>query len=130
MKANHVMYQPSRLDVLTIDIDSVDFGDSTGVSGHTLTVSTAELSGLVLEDTRIAGVEIEIARPGENVRIVHCLDTVEPRTKVGAGVVFPGLLGAMDTVGQGGTLRLSGISVLTSIRYPHPFSVLLQARQA
>lgn len=124
------MYQPFRLDVLTIDIDSVDFGDSTGVSDHMLTVSTAELSGLVLEDTRIAGVEIEIARPGENVRIVHCLDTVEPRTKVGDGVVFPGFLGDMDTVGQGETLRLSGVSVLTSSRYPQPFSGLLQAREA
>jgi len=59
---------------------------------------------LVLEDPRIIGVEVEIARPGESVRIVHCLDAVEPRTKIGEATVFPGFLGGMETVGTGETL--------------------------
>jgi glycine reductase len=36
----------------------------------------------------------------------------------------------MDQVGEGETLRLAGVSVLTSSRYPQPFSGLLQAREA
>jgi len=124
------MKQPFRLDVHTIDIDHVEFGDVTGLSGHTLAVSVDEISDLVLEDSRIAGVEVEIAQPGDDVRIVHCLDAVEPRTKVGDGAVFPGFLSGMDTVGTGETLRLSGVSVLVSSRYPQPFSGLLQAREA
>lgn len=124
------MHQPFHLDVHTIDIDDVELGASTGVTGHTLTVSEDEIAGLVLEDSRIAGAEVEIAVPSESVRVVHCLDAVEPRTKIGDGVVFPGFLGDMDTVGQGETLRLAGVSVLTSSRYPQPFSGLLQAREA
>ncbi|NOX22837.1 MAG: beta-aspartyl-peptidase [Actinobacteria bacterium] len=124
------MKQPFRLDVHTIDIDNVEVGDTTGVSGHTLAVSVDEISDLVLEDSRIAGVEVEITQPGDDVRIVHCLDAVEPRTKVGDGDVFPGFLSGMDPVGTGETLRLGGVSILVSSRYPQPFSGLLQAREA
>ena len=100
------------------------------MSGHTLTISNREVASTVLSDARIADVEVAIARPREDVRIVHCLDAVEPRTKPGAGTVFPGFLGGMDTVGEGRTVRLDGVSVLASSRYPQPFSGLLQAREA
>ncbi|MFQ5620054.1 MAG: glycine/sarcosine/betaine reductase component B subunit, partial [Rhodospirillales bacterium] len=46
------------------------------------------------------------------------------------GAVFPGFLGGPETVGRGRTLRLAGVSVLTSTRYPQPFSGLLAAREA
>ena len=85
---------------------------------------------MVLEDARIADVKVAAACPGEDVRIVHCLDAVEPRTKPGEGAVFPGFLDGMDTVGSGLTFRLDGVSVLVSSRYPRPFSGLLQAREA
>ena len=114
----------------TIEIGDVVVGDGTGVAGGTLTIDAAEAAALVLEDPRIIGVELEIARPGESVRIVHCLDAVEPRTKIGEATVFPGFLGGMETVGTGETLRLAGVSVLTSSEYPQPFSGLLQAREA
>jgi glycine reductase len=114
----------------TIDINDVALGDATAVSDGNLTVDVAALKSLVLEDSRIAAVEVDVARPGEDVRIIHCLDAVEPRTKIGDGVVFPGFSGAMETVGSGETLRLSGVAVLTSSLYPQPFSGLLQAREA
>lgn len=124
------MEQPSSLTMHTIDVADVVIGDTTGVSDHVLTVDGGELASLVLEDSRIAAVEFEIARPGESVRIVHCLDAVEPRAKIGEGAVFPGFLGGMETVGEGETVRLAGVSVLASSRYPQPFSGLLQAREA
>jgi glycine reductase len=116
--------------VRTIEIEDVQLGAETGVSGGTLTVSADEVVSVVLDDQRIAGVEVELALPGESVRIVHCLDTVEPRTKIGEGAVFPGFLAGMDTVGTGTTLRLGGVSVMASSRYPQAFSGLLQAREA
>ena len=124
------MRQPHSLTMHTIEIGDVVVGDGTGVAGGTLTIDAAEVTALVLEDPRIIGIEVEIARPGESVRIVHCLDTVEPRTKIGEATVFPGFLGGMETVGTGETLRLAGVSVLTSSEYPQPFSGLLQAREA
>jgi len=130
MRARLAVKQPFRLEVHTVHIEDVQLGDNTAVTGDTLTISHEELSRIVLEDPRIAGVDIEIARPGENARIVHCLDAVEPRTKVGEGSVFPGFLSGMETVGRGDTVRLQGVSVLASSRYPQPFSGLLQAREA
>lgn len=124
------MRQPFRLELPTIRIEQVRLGDTTGVADHTLTVGVEEVTALVLQDPRIAAVEVKLALPGDDTRIVHCLDTVEPRTKIGDGVVFPGFLGGMATVGSGTTLRLDGVSVMISSRYPQPFSGLMQAREA
>lgn len=124
------MRQPFRLEVHTIDVTEVRLGERTGIARGVLTVSADEVRSLVLEDPRIAAVEVAPAAPGDDTRIVHCLDAAEPRTKVGGGTVFPGFLGGMDTVGSGETLRLGGVAVLASSRYPQPFSGLLQAREA
>ena len=124
------MRQSLRLDVRSVVVEDLRLGNTTSVSGHTLTISNEEVASTVLSDARIADVEVAIARPGEDVRIVHCLDAVEPRTKPGVGTVFPGFLGGMDTVGEGRTVRIDGVSVLASSRYPQPFSGLLQAREA
>ena len=125
------MRQPLRLEMLSIPVEELRLGQTTGASGGALTVSPREIAGLVLEDPRIADVKVEAASPGDDVRIVHCLDAVEPRTKpAGEGAVFPGFLGGMETAGSGRTFRLEGVSVLASSRYPRPFSGLLQAREA
>ncbi|MCB2222833.1 MAG: glycine/sarcosine/betaine reductase component B subunit [Actinobacteria bacterium] len=124
------MRQPLRLDVHTVEIDQIRFGDHTGVDDGALVVDRDALAALILEDPRIAGVDVRIAQPGDDIRIIGCLDAVEPRCKVGDGSVFPGFLGGMETVGEGETLRLGGVAVLASSRYPQPFSGLLQAREA
>jgi sarcosine reductase len=123
------MSRSFHLDVHTVEIDDIRFGDSTAVDAGTLVVDRDEIAALVLEDPRIGGVDVEIAQPGD-VRIIGCLDAVEPRCKIGDGSVFPGFLGGMETVGNGETLRLGGVGVLASSRYPQPFSGLLQAREA
>src|ERR687891_159797 len=64
-------------------------------------------------DPRTATAEIELAKPGESVRIWPVRDVIEPRIKVeGPGVVYPGICGRpIATVGQGRTHRLSGMGV-------------------
>jgi len=124
------MRQPYSLTLHTIEIADVALGDATAIADGTLTVDSAAVEALVLEDRRIAAIELEVARPGESVRIIHCLDAVEPRTKLSDGSVFPGFMGEMAPVGSGETIRLSGMSVLTSSQFPQPFSGLLQAREA
>ncbi len=122
---------PYRLELQTHQVDGVQLGDETRLDGHVLWVNENEVQGLVLQDPRIIRAGLAVARPGESVRIVHCLDVVEPRRKLeGPGVVFPGFLGGPETVGQGVTARLSGVGVMTSSRFPQPFSGLLAAREA
>ena len=125
------MKQSFRLDLHTIHVTDVQFGDRTALADHTLIVDQDAMASLILEDQRIAAARIDIARPGEDIRIVHCLDAIEPRVKIeGPGTVFPGFLGGPETVGRGRTMRLAGMSVLTSSQYPQPFEGLLAAREA
>ena len=58
--------------------------------------------------------ELEIARPGESVRIWPVRDVIEPRVKVeGPGVCYPGICGRdIATVGEGRTHRLAGLGVV------------------
>ncbi len=126
-----MLKQPFRLEIAACRVLDVRFGQMTRLTHGMLTLDRDELAALVGEDLRFADAGVDIARPGESVRIVHCLDAVEPRVKVeGPGAVFPGFLGGPETVGRGKTVRLAGVSVLTSSRYPQPFSGLLAAREA
>jgi glycine reductase len=122
---------PYSLDLHTIHIEELELGQATALQGRRLVVGEDQVRQLILEDERIAEADLQIAHPGHSTRIVHCLDAVEPRRKLsGPGTAFPGFLGGPETVGRGSSLRLAGISVLTSSRYPQPFEGLLAAREA
>jgi len=64
---------------------------------------------------------LDLARPGESVRVVNVIDVIEPRVTVsGPGVAYPGVCGrSMEPVGQGRTLRLTGAAVTRSHHSPH-----------
>ncbi|MFW0858854.1 MAG: glycine/sarcosine/betaine reductase component B subunit [Dehalococcoidia bacterium] len=103
-----------RLELGIIKIEDVQFGDATRVEDGTLYVNQQELIGLILQDGRLAKADVELARPGEEVRIIPVKDVIEPRVKVnGSGEVFPGIIGRMATVGWGRTHVLSGAAVVT-----------------
>jgi glycine reductase len=58
---------------------------------------------------------VELARPGESVRIIPVKDVIEPRVKVsGNGGVFPGFVSKVDMVGDGVTHVLDGAAVVTT----------------
>ncbi|MCL2618748.1 MAG: glycine/sarcosine/betaine reductase component B subunit [Defluviitaleaceae bacterium] len=103
-----------RLELGSILIKDVQPGASQGVSGGVLTVDPAKLQELVLQDERITGVKVEIAKPGESTRITPVKDVIEPRVKVDGGEMFPGMMGKVGTVGSGRTHVLKGVSVLTA----------------
>ena len=68
----------------------------------------------MLSDPRIVKADLEIARPGESVRVTTVNDVIEPRIKVeGPGTVYPGVAGrSVTAVGQGVTHRLQGVTVV------------------
>jgi len=103
-----------RLELGIIKIKDVQFGDETIIEDGTLYVNKKELIALALQDDRLAEADVELARPGEEVRIIPVKDVIEPRVKVsGAGELFPGLVGKMGTVGSGGTNVLRGVALAT-----------------
>lgn len=104
-----------RLELGHITIKDVQFGDNTKVEDGVLFVNKEELIDLIKEDEHLATVDVEIARPGESVRITPVKDVVEPRVKVeGKGGIFPGVLSEVETVGSGRTNVLKGCAVMTT----------------
>ena len=103
-----------RLEMGTFPVHEVAFGSHTRWADGRLEVCREEVLQTVGADPRIQKVELELARPGESVRIWPVRDVVEPRVKVqGPGMVYPGICGRpIDTVGDGRTHRLSGVGVV------------------
>ena len=107
-----------KLELHKIAVKKLVFGDTTKVENGTLTINKEELRALLMEDAHIASVDFDVAHPGEKTRIMPVKDAVEPRCKLdGPGEVFPGFIGPLDTtVGEGKTLVLEGMAVLTAGR--------------
>ncbi|RMF93951.1 MAG: beta-aspartyl-peptidase, partial [Nitrospinota bacterium] len=103
-----------RLEMGTFPVQDLRFSTQTRWHEGTLEVDREELITLIRRDPRIVKAEIELARPGESVRIWPVRDVIEPRVKVeGPGMVYPGICGRpITTVGEGRTHRLSGIGVV------------------
>ncbi|HBA02997.1 beta-aspartyl peptidase [Clostridium sulfidigenes] len=104
-----------RLEIGKIFIKDLQFGPETKVENGVLYVNKEELLNEVSGDERIASIDFDIARPGEEVRIIPVKDVVEPRVKVeGNGGIFPGFISKVDTVGSGRTHVLKGAAVVTT----------------
>lgn len=104
-----------RLEIGNVLIKDVQFGQETKVENGVLYVNKDDIINLCKEDEHIKSVDVEIARPGESVRITPVKDVVEPRVKVeGPGGVFPGILSKVDVVGSGKTNVLKGCAVMTT----------------
>ena len=104
-----------RLELGHINIKDVQFGEETKIDNGTLFVNKEEIISLIKEDEHFVNVDVELARPGESVRITPVKDVIEPRVKVdGPGGIFPGMISKVDTVGSGKTHVLKGCAVVTT----------------
>jgi len=116
-----------KLALETFTVKRVEFGSRTGLTQGTLTINRDEIRALARHHPSIAEVDVELVSPGERTRIVHVMDALEPRVKVGGDTVaFPGFLGSARTVGSGLTRRLGGVAVLESARLPEPTAGILE----
>src|SRR5450759_2241260 len=69
---------------------------------------------LVLADSRVVRVDLDLVNPGEDVRIVHVRDVIQPRAKTaGRGHAYPAIGGhSPETVGGGATDCLESFAVM------------------
>ncbi len=102
------------LELGTFPVERVIAGSETRWNDGTLEVNLDELTGLVLQDERIPWASVDLANPGESVRIINDYDIIEPRIKVaGKGQTFPAIAGRKPSaVGQGRTHALGGCAVV------------------
>lgn len=103
-----------RLEMATTAVRDVQFSDRTGIDNGVLEIDRAGLRTLLLDDDAFADVSLEVARPGEPARIIHVMDAAEPRWKPEPGSTFPLFVGPPKTVGDGRTVRLDGVAVVST----------------
>ena len=106
----------TKLELHKLNVKSLKFSDKTFFADGVLNVNKSELLSLIAEDPMLGkNLDVDLALPGESVRIMPVKDVIEPRYKIeGKGQVFPGMLSDVETVGEGKTLVLSGCAVLTA----------------
>jgi glycine reductase complex component B subunit alpha and beta len=124
-----------RLERGYFTIRDCDFGSATSLLGGRLTINRAELTKLIIdedENDHIESLELEIVKPGEDARIVHVLDALQPGIKVeGEGEFMPGQLCDPIIVGSGKTHLIENLAVLECAELPWAGkSALLYARDA
>ena len=104
-----------KLELGIHHIQDLCFASETSLSGGRLNVNRADLEAVILEDPRLATVGIELALPGQSLRIIQAAEVVEPRAKVGRpGFAFPGAPGGLMGAGSGKTRVLRGSAVVVS----------------
>lgn len=111
------------MDLASFPVHRAKLGDRTEYKDGVLTIHREAVRQLVLRDPRIKGVHLEIAHPGESVRVLRVLDAIEPLTKVrGPSCCFPGFNGPPRICGSGLTHRLEGLTVVQVTDFPYPAS--------
>lgn len=104
-----------RLELGKIFIKDIQFGAETKVQNGVLYVCKAELLKAIGGDERLESIVFDIAKPGDETRIIPVKDVIEPRVKVqGKGGIFPGFISKVETVGCGRTHVLKGAAVVTT----------------
>jgi len=112
-----------HLEVAAFPVHHARLGAPAAYDAGLLTIDPDRVRRLVLDDPRIADAQLELAHPGESVRVQRALDAIEPLHKPGATVsAFPGFLGPPRTVGHGLTHRLAGFTVVQVTEFPFPAS--------
>ncbi len=101
-----------KLEIGNFFIKDVVFGAKTQFENGVLTINKEEALAFIKEDKHISEVDIEIAKPGENTRIVPIKEAAEPRIRPDGRAVFPGVTGDLDSAGSGRVHALKGCSVL------------------
>ena len=103
-----------KLEHRRIHIKDIQFGNETVVKNGTLTVNKEALIEKLMEDERIKEVKVDIARPGEKVRIIPVKDVIEPRVKIEGSINgFPGASTKVSQVGNGKVNILYGAAIVT-----------------
>jgi len=92
-----------KLELGNIFIKDVVFSNETKVVDGVLHVNKEAIIEALMQDPRLAKVDIDLAKPGEEVRIIPVKDVIEPRVKVEDGWRVPGFISKVTTVGSGRT---------------------------
>ena len=101
-----------KLELGNFHVKDMEFGKETKFEKGILTINKEEALAVVKEDAHITMADLEIVKPGDEVRLVPVKEAIEMRHRVGGGPVFPGVTGDLQKAGEGTTYALKGCSLL------------------
>ncbi len=101
-----------KLEIGNFYVKDVVFGNETMFKDGILTINKQEAMDYILEDEHITELDLVIAKPGDNTRIVPVKEAVEPRIRPDGRAVFPGVTGELQSAGSGVVHVLKGCNVL------------------
>ncbi|MEA4884451.1 MAG: glycine/sarcosine/betaine reductase component B subunit [Clostridia bacterium] len=100
------------------DVKHAVWADRTDLRDGLLRINRAEIEKLVKPILDgVAQASFDLVAPGENTRIIHVLDTIQPMHKP-EGNAYPGIIGPPTTTGSGATNLLRGFAVMESAPLP------------
>lgn len=102
-----------KLTIGNFHVRDVVFGDVTAYHDGVLTIHKEQTIAYLKDaDEHLTDVDLVIARPGDDTRIVPVKEAVEPRCRVDGRTLFPGVTGGVTSCGEGTVHALKGCSVL------------------
>lgn len=102
------------LTISEIMIKDIQFtSHESNIHDRCLYLNQTAFQKFLLEDKRLIACQIELAKPGESIRIIPVKDVIEPRAKVG-GQLFSGHTNHMSPLGIGETVALKGCAIVTT----------------
>ncbi|NBI06007.1 glycine/sarcosine/betaine reductase component B subunit [Senegalia massiliensis] len=101
-----------KLEIGNFNVKDVVFGNKTSFKDGILTINKDEAIRFIKKDEHITAVDLEIAKPGDNTKIVPIKEAAEPRIRPDGRSTFPGVTGEVEMAGSGRVHALKGCSVL------------------
>lgn len=102
-----------KLTIGNFHVKDLILGDRNSYQNGVLTVNKADAIAYVKKsDAHLTDVDLIVAHPGDDVRIVPVKEAVEPRCRVDGRTLFPGVTGPLAPCGDGTLHALKGCSVL------------------
>ena len=103
-------------NIKRVMIEKIVLSNKNEIEGTTLKVNESDLCSHILSDKHLKSVKLEVAHPGDSVRIIPVKDILEPRARLDdAEDSFIGVISdANYQAGIGTSVVLDGACVVTS----------------
>lgn len=101
-----------KLTIGNLHVKDVQLGDANSFVDGILTIDKqGAIDYLMGEDDHITELDIVIAHPGDDTRIVPVIETIEPRVRMDGRTLFPGVTGDVVPAGEGDLKAFKGCCV-------------------
>lgn len=101
-----------KLKIGNFNVKEVSFGSENSFKNGLLTINKDDAIKYLKDlDDHLTYVDLVIAHPGDDTRIVPVVETIEPRCRVDGRTLFPGVTGDVSPCGDGELKALKGCCV-------------------